>query len=227
MPMKMPCCPPAGGIAARGGEGVAVIADGGLCDTKRLNLLEHELGFGYVIRWRSNIWVTTKDGKCRQARTGKTGHHTAHRVAPWWQGSVSASTSPSTATGDEQKGQEKGDNRQSACRKTQSCVHSLFLLVGEPGPPVCHEADDMARPSCLCPGPSCPTRDYRFGHNRARQGKIFRLHRCPRGLAPSDRACPGTPSHIDTTGFGPAPGRRCFTRAPGIRCALSNYGAQP
>jgi len=47
---------------------VTVIADRGFCDTKLLNLLEHELGFGYVIRLRSNIWVTSKGGECRQAR---------------------------------------------------------------------------------------------------------------------------------------------------------------
>jgi len=46
---------------------VTVIADRGFCDTNLLELLRDRLGFGYIIRLRSNILVTSSKGEQRKA----------------------------------------------------------------------------------------------------------------------------------------------------------------
>lgn len=46
---------------------VTVLADRGFADTKLFHLLEHGLGFDYVIRFRGNTYVTSAKGEMRKA----------------------------------------------------------------------------------------------------------------------------------------------------------------
>lgn len=50
------------------GIGVTIVADRGFGDQKLYHLLEHELHFDYVIRFRGNIYVTDAHGEMRQAQ---------------------------------------------------------------------------------------------------------------------------------------------------------------
>lgn len=50
------------------GVDVTIVADRGFGDHKLYELLQEELGFGYVIRFKDNIYVTDEKGECRQAR---------------------------------------------------------------------------------------------------------------------------------------------------------------
>ena len=47
------------------GVKVTILADRGFGDHKLFHFLEHELGFGYVIRFRGNIHVTNRKGETR------------------------------------------------------------------------------------------------------------------------------------------------------------------
>jgi hypothetical protein len=49
------------------GVKVTIVADRGFCDTKLLALLQDTLGFDYVIRLRSNVFVTSSTGESRKA----------------------------------------------------------------------------------------------------------------------------------------------------------------
>jgi len=57
------------------GVSVTVVADRGIADCKLFEFLEHELGFGYVIRLRGHIYVTSSTGERRRAGkwVGKSG----------------------------------------------------------------------------------------------------------------------------------------------------------
>lgn len=46
---------------------VTIIADRGFCDIKLFDFLEQELGFDYIIRFRSNFQVTNSNGESRKA----------------------------------------------------------------------------------------------------------------------------------------------------------------
>jgi hypothetical protein len=50
------------------GVSVTIVADRGFGDQKLYEFLQCELGFGYLIRFRDNIYVTDEQGECRQAR---------------------------------------------------------------------------------------------------------------------------------------------------------------
>ena len=50
------------------GVQVTILADRGFGDHKLYELLSQELGFGYVIRFKDNIYVTDQSGTCQQAR---------------------------------------------------------------------------------------------------------------------------------------------------------------
>ena len=50
------------------GVQVTILADRGFGDHKLYELLSEELGFGYIIRFKDNIYVTDETGECRQAR---------------------------------------------------------------------------------------------------------------------------------------------------------------
>ena len=62
---------------------VTVLADRGFGDQKLFDFLEHELGFDYVIRFRDNIFVTSKTGEKRKAAkwVGKGGRARTLRKA--------------------------------------------------------------------------------------------------------------------------------------------------
>jgi len=50
------------------GVSVTIVADRGFGDHKLYELLAQELGFGYIIRFKDNIYVTDEKGECKQAR---------------------------------------------------------------------------------------------------------------------------------------------------------------
>ncbi len=51
-----------------GGVQVTILPDRGFGEHKLYDLLSQELGFGYIIRFKDNIYVTDETGQCQQAR---------------------------------------------------------------------------------------------------------------------------------------------------------------